>query len=119
MKDFTEEELKTFTGCLMLDLRGSWNWNDSSRIESLQEAFIALKEHLEGDELKESEDMIKFCEEELVDCASGEWDGRVFRGEFLYGYRTDKGCTQRVKDELDYICNYPEYHNVQVIKENL
>lgn len=39
--------------------------------------------------------------------------GRTFRGEFLYTYQSEEGCTRMVHTYLETVL-YPEYNNIKV-----
>lgn len=41
------------------------------------------------------------------------YDGRIFRGGWLYGYESE-GRTQEVYDYLQRVLSYPEDHNIEV-----
>lgn len=109
-EEWSQEELKTFAGLLMLDLRGSWNQNDEYRIESLSEVLHHISyEHIDEDQ--EVLDLLDLCHECLKeDIPSGCYDGRIFRDEFLYGYHSPEGATERVCEDLNHLMNFPEYH---------
>lgn len=111
INNFNKEELRTYIGYLMLDVRGSWGWNDEDRIEDLKDCFLILKDMEDDvDRTNEINAMIELCDEELEDSIpNNEFDGRTFRYEYLYGYSSDEGQTQRVKDWLVVGVNYPEY----------
>lgn len=110
---FTKEELKTYIGCLMLDLRGSWGWDVEERVEELRDCFSLLTSFEEDERaLNEIYGMIDFCNEELEESIpNGDFDGRIFRGEYLYGYSSPEGKTQKVKELLEVTLNYPEHHS--------
>lgn len=105
------EELKTAIGHLLLDLRGNWGWDYKERLEEL----MGLLSKLLGNSnmVSESGDIIS-----LMATAQGEIDdpsdGRIFRGDYLYGYSSDEGRTQDVYDYLQRVLSYPEDHNIEV-----
>lgn len=109
-EEWSQEELKTFAGLLMLDLRGSWNQNDEDRIESLSEVlhYISYEDVDEDQEVLGLKDLCQKCLEEYI--PSGCYDGRIFRDEPLYGYYSPEGATERVCEDLNYLMNYPEYN---------
>jgi hypothetical protein len=109
-QDWSQEELKTFVGLLMLDLRGSWYENDEARIESLEDAlhYISFEDVDEDQSVLDLIDLCEDCLKEII--PAGDYDGRIFRGEFLYGYCSQEGLTSKVKKELEVIMNYPEYN---------
>lgn len=40
--------------------------------------------------------------------------GRTFRGEFLYTYQSEEGCTRMVHTYLETVLTHPEYNNIKV-----
>lgn len=103
--NFTQEELKTVIGCLQLDLRGNWAYSYSDRLIEL----ISLVEQLPPDD-EDAALITSIAQRELDE----PFDGRAFRGGYLYGYQSEEGKTQRVKDYLDSILTQPEYNNIEV-----
>jgi len=93
----TQEELKTCLGQLLLDLRGNWGYDYKSR---LNEA-LNLCNLIEEDTL----DVEWRIESEL----GGDCDGRIFRGSSFYGYVSEEGTTDEVKEWLRDVLTHPEY----------
>ena len=105
--NFEIEELKTIIGTLMADLRGNWAFDYTERMELLIDLLNQL-DTVEPDDNIHS--LIATTKSEIEE----PFDGRVFRGKFLYGYQSEEGCTKRVKDYLENILTYPEYNNIKV-----
>ena len=105
--NFELEELKTIIGTLMSDLRGNWAFDYIERMELLIELLNQL------DTIEPDDNIYS-----LIAKTKGEieepFDGRTFRGEFLYGYQSEEGCTRRVSDYLENVLSYPEYNNIKV-----
>lgn len=103
------EELKTFCGTLMLDLRGSWASNYVSRMEELIEKLELIRDHPDAssEDINMAECDIKLTEGEI----NSMYDGRIFRdcGHF-YGYQSEDGLTKNVKETLEMILEYPEQY---------
>jgi hypothetical protein len=118
MRDFNSEELKTTIGHLLLDLRGNWGWDYKERLEELIDLLNQLKKYaiknpkdfdLETNEF-EINGLINTTQSEIKE----PFDGRIFRGGYLYGYESEEGRTQRVYDYLQNILSYPEDNNIEV-----
>ena len=105
--NFKIEELKTIIGSLMSDLRGNWAFDYIERMELLIELLNQL-DSVEPDNNIYS--LISTTKSEIEE----PFDGRVFRGKFLYGYQSEEGCTKIVKEYLENILTYPEYNNIKV-----
>jgi len=103
------EELKTVIGSLMSDLRGNWAYDYIERMNLLIELLNQLKD-LDPGITGEIISLIEHTEREIED----PFDGRTFRGAFLYGYQSDEGCTRRVHDYLETILTHPEFNNIKV-----
>jgi hypothetical protein len=107
-----KEELKTIIGTLMVDLRGNWAFEYIERMELLIDLLNQL-DTVEPDNINQSFNIYS-----LISTTRSEieepFDGRVFRGKFLYGYQSDEGCTKRVKEYLENVLTYPEYNNIKV-----
>jgi hypothetical protein len=94
IENFSDEELKTAIGHLMLDLRGSW----SSHYKERSLIGISLIKEL----LKRNPNEPSLLEDlELFEAQSVSYseyvDGRVFRDNgILYGYSSENGRTERV-----------------------
>lgn len=105
------EELKTSIGHLLLDLRGNWGWGYKSRLEELIGLLSKLLSN--SDLASESGYIIS-----LMSIVQGEidnpFDGRIFRGCYLYGYESEEGRSQEVYDYLQNVLSYPEYNNIEV-----
>jgi hypothetical protein len=104
-----KEELKTVIGSLMSDLRGNWAYDYVERMELLIELLNELKT-LEPDNIALIDTLINCTEREIED----PFDGRTFRGKFLYGYQSEEGCTRQVNKYLESILTHPEYNNIKV-----
>ena len=103
MQEFTIEELKTAIGLLMLDLRGNWGDLYIERMDEVMNMLILLIEKEDNIDYK------KDLRITLNEIAEPE-DGRIFRDMCsLYGYSSEEGKTQRVKEYLNEIMTYPEY----------
>lgn len=99
----SQEELKTCLGQLLLDLRGNW-------------AFYYY------DRLIIASDLCKEIDEDLSDILEsiniekeGEYDGRIFRNCSYYGYFSEEGTTNKVKEWLKNNLSLPE--NYYLIEE--
>lgn len=107
--NMTMEELKTFCGTLMLDLRGDWSSNYSSHMEDLIEKLELIRDHPDAssEDINMAESDIKLTEGEM----DSLYDGRIFRDYAnFYGYQSEDGLTQIVKEELEMILEYPELY---------
>jgi len=105
MENFTVEELKTAVGGLMLDLRCNWGFD---YVERMEEVELLLEYLIDADKenMKDYKSDLSTTRCEILEPE----DGRVFRDScFLYGYSSDEGKTQRVRDYLLEIMTYPEY----------
>lgn len=104
------EELKTYCGLMMLDLRGNWGFNYQDRIEYLNQYLDEIINHpsatiLEKENAKEDKQI------GLDELEDGGYDGRVYRDcANLYGYKSDEGLTNEVYLELAQDMTYPEYY---------
>lgn len=69
-------------------------------------------------ELKSVEPELESQCDNLITHTEGEiadpYDGRTFRGAFLYGYESEEGCTRQVHTYLESILTHPEYNNIKV-----
>ena len=93
----TQEELKTCLGQLLLDLRGNWGYAYKSRLDEALNLCSLIEEDTSDVEWK--------IEMEL----EGDYDGRIFRGSSFYGYSSEEGTTDEVKEYLNDILTHPEY----------
>lgn len=107
--NFNKEELKTVIGSLMSDLRGNWAYEYTERMELLISLLTDLK-GLEPELISEVDNLIRHTEGEIED----PFDGRTFRGAFLYGYESEEGCTREVHTYLENVLTHPEYNNIKV-----
>lgn len=110
MTEFTLEELKTAIGHLLLDLRGNWGWDYKERLEELLRLVNQLSNHGLSSENSYITSLIQRAQSEI----DNHFDGRVFRGEYLYGYESEEGRTQEVYDYLQEVLSYPEDNNIEV-----
>lgn len=110
--NFEIEELKTIIGTLMVDLRGNWAFEYIERMELLIDLLNQL-DTIEPDDIKQSFNIYSLISTTRIEIEE-PFDGRVFRGKFLYGYQSDEGCTKRVKEYLENVLTYPEYNNIKV-----
>ena len=104
-----KEELKTAIGSLMSDLRGNWAYEYTERMRLLIELLNELKSlapELESD----CDNLISHTEREI----EAPFDGRTFRGAFLYAYESEEGCTRKVHTYLEGVLTHPEYNNIKV-----
>ena len=104
-----KEELKTVIGSLMSDLRGNWAYDYLERMKLLIELLNELKS-LEPELESDCDNLISHTEREIED----PFDGRTFRGAFLYAYQSEEGCTREVHTYLERILTHPEYNNIEV-----
>ena len=104
-----KEELKTVIGSLMSDLRGNWAYDYTERMRLLIDLLNELKS-LEPELESQCDNLINHTEKEIAD----PFDGRTFRGAFLYGYQSEEGCTRQVHTYLESILTHPEYNNIEV-----
>lgn len=93
----TQEELKTCLGQLLLDLRGNWGYDYSSRLNEALNLCSLIEE--------DTSDVERKIFEELEDT----YDGRTFRSASFYGYSSEEGITDEVKEYLNNILTHPEY----------
>ena len=106
----TLEELKTYVGLMMLDLRGNWAYEYKDRIEYVNQYLDEIVNHPDAtDEDKSSAlDDKGIGIRELED---GGYDGRVYRDcANYYGYSSKEGLTDEVIKELSDDMTYPEYN---------
>jgi hypothetical protein len=104
-----KEELKTVIGSLMSDLRGNWAYDYIERMRLLIELLNELKS-LEPELESQCDNLISHTEREI----ENPFDGRTFRGAFLYGYESEEGCTREVHTYLERVLTHPEYNNIKV-----
>ena len=104
-----KEELKTVIGSLMSDLRGNWAYYYIERMQLLIQLLIELK-NIDGNYTLDVDDLITHTKREI----SEPYDGRTFRGCFLYGYKSEEGCTREVHTYLEKVLTHPEYNNIEV-----
>ena len=101
LKEFTQEELKTALGQLLLDLRGNWAYEYYERLEEATELCNWIDDFT--DDVEASIDLEE---------SSMHVDGRIFRGDSFYGYKSEAGSTVRVKQYLETVLTHPEYCDV-------
>jgi hypothetical protein len=104
-----KEELKTAIGSLMSDLRGNWAYEYTERMRLLIELLNELKS-LEPELESDCDNLISHTEREI----EAPFDGRTFRGAFLYAYESEEGCTRKVHTYLEGVLTHPEYNNIKV-----
>ena len=104
-----KEELKTVIGSLMSDLRGNWAYDYTERMRLLIELLNDLKS-LEPELESDCDNLISHTEREI----EAPFDGRTFRGAFLYAYESEEGCTRKVHTYLEGVLTHPEYNNIKV-----
>lgn len=101
------EELKTYVGLMMLDLRGNWAFNYVERMEYCRDYLEQIASISEEDRDSALED-IELINSEIED---GCFDGRIFRDSAnFYGYSSEEGLTNEVLSELKCDMSYPEYN---------
>ncbi len=105
-----KEELKTVIGSLMSDLRGNWAYDYTERMRLLIELLLNELKSVEPELESQCDNLITHTEGEIAD----PYDGRTFRGAFLYGYESEEGCTRQVHTYLESILTHPEYNNIKV-----
>lgn len=93
-----QEELKTCLGQLLLDLRGNWAYYYSDRLSKALQLCSKIEDC--------TEDVIQTANEELEE---GDYDGRCFRDCSFYGYSSEDGSTESVKEWLRNNLTHPEY----------
>lgn len=107
---YTLEELKTYCGLMMLDLRWNWAFDYVDRIGYLNDMLSLIITHpdaQECDKISAQED-IQIGIDEIED---GEFDGRVYRNfANFYGYKSKEGLTDKIFKELSDDMSYPEYN---------
>jgi len=112
------EELKTSIGHLQLDLRGNWGWDYKERLEELIDLLNKLRNYALENPKDFDLDVNDFEINNLIETAQIEiddpFDGRIFRGAWLYGYESEEGRTQEVYDYLQSVLSHPEYNNIEV-----
>ena len=81
--NFEIEELKTIIGTLMVDLRGNWAFEYIERMELLIDLLNQL-DTIEPDDIKQSFNIYSLISTTRIEIEE-PFDGRVFRGKFLYG----------------------------------
>lgn len=94
----TQEELKTCLGQLLLDLRGNWAYGYIDRITTALELCAQIEDW--------TEDIVQVGNEEIED---GDYDGRCFRDCSFYGYSSEEGSTEEVKQWLKHALSHPEH----------
>ena len=92
---FNKEELKTVIGALMSDLRGNWAYDYIERMQLLIQLLVELK-NMDIEYTLDVDNLISHTEREI----SEPFEGRTFRGCFLYGYKSEEGCTIEVHTYL-------------------
>ncbi len=101
------EELKTYVGLMMLDLRGNWAFDYVNRMEYCRDYLEQIASISEKDRDNALED-IELINSEIKD---GCFDGRIFRDSAnFYGYSSSEGLTDNVINELKTDMTYPEYN---------
>lgn len=95
-----QEELKTCLGQLLLDLRGNWAFDYSDRLVEALDLCNSI------------EDDTNDVEECISREFEGDYDGRIFRGCSFYGYISEEGTTDKVKEWLRNNLSHPEYCNL-------
>ena len=65
---------------------------------------------LDSELQSECDNLISHTEREIAD----PYDGRTFRGVFLYGYESEEGCTRQVHTYLENVLTHPENNNIKV-----
>jgi hypothetical protein len=112
------EELKTSIGHLQLDLRGNWGWDYKERLKELIDLLNKLRIYVVKNPKDFDLDVNDFEINNLIETAQieidGPSDGRIFRGDWFYGYESEEGRTQEVYDYLQSVLSYPEYNNIEV-----
>ena len=102
------EEIKTYVGIMMTDLRGNWAFDYVDRMEDVREELTILRAHADAsssDQQYALED-IELIDEEIREC---EFDGRIFRDcANFYNYCSKEGFTEQVQKELEDMMSYPE-----------
>ena len=107
---YTLEELKTYVGLMMLDLRGNWGFDYQYRIELTNDFLTAIIEHEDSSE-EDKSDAQEDIEIGLHEIESGDYDGRVYRDcANFYGYKSEEGLTQKIHNMLMMDMTYPEYN---------
>ena len=102
-----KEELKTVIGSLMSDLRGNWAYDYIERMRLLITLLNELKS-LEPELESDCDNLISHTEGEIED----PYDGRTFRGASFYGYSSEEGTTEEVKQWLENNLSHPEYCSI-------
>lgn len=114
--EYTLEELKTYCGLMMLDLRGNWGYQYTERIEYLNDmlSLIVIHPDASKEDKTSAQEDIRIGIEEIED---GEFDGRVYRDcANYYGYQSREGLTDKIFKELSTDMTYPQY-NIPGYKE--
>ena len=93
----TQEELKTCLGQLLLDLRGNWAFDYQDRLHEAQNLCSLIEDP--------TDDIERKVEEQL----EGDYDGRTFRRTSFYGYSSEEGSTDEVKQWLRRSLSHPEH----------
>lgn len=104
----TLEELKTYVGLMMLDLRGNWAYEYKDRIEYVNQYLDEIVNHPDAtDEDKSS--ALSDSKIGISELEDGGYDGRVYRDcANYYGYSSKEGLTDEVIKELSDDMTYPE-----------
>ena len=95
----TVEELKTYVGIMMGDLRCNWAYSYMDRMQKVEEKLFAIRynsDATDSDKEDATEDSV-IIENEMDGC---EFDGRVFRDANFYDYCSKEGLTEEVEREL-------------------
>ena len=99
--DWSEEERKTYVGQMLGDIRGSWGHRNSERLKMILHAT---------DNCDDDSYSMRSLRSELnsdigvVDKPDRHFDGREYRGCYLYEY--DKEITDRVRSAVQEDSNF-------------
>lgn len=105
------DELRTFVGLMMEDLRGNWGFDYVERIEIVQDVLgqIEFHENASEHDKKYANHDYQLCEQELENYSNGEHDGRIFRDcAQFYGWKSMAGVTENVIENLKTYATYFE-----------
>jgi phage tail tube protein FII len=105
---YTLEELKTYCGYMMEDLRGNWAFNYVDRIEELNSFLQEICNHKDSTETDKANALVDI-NLGLEELESDFKDGRIYRDcAIFYGYKSDEGLTKQIYTKLSEDMTYPE-----------
>ena len=102
------EELKTYCGYIMKDLRGNWAFNYEDRIYELNSFLQEICNHKDSTEI-DKENALTDINLGVEELESEFKDGRIYRDcAKFYGYKSEEGLTEQIYTKLSKDMTYPE-----------